>query len=160
MANRTPLPRLAMVGLVLVASATVCSSVSTGSAGRAPEHEAHPAASSSSLRGCRVFPRNNFWNTPVTDLAVSPRNAGWLRHMSPRSFLHPDFGKSYGEQPVPSGIPITVVTKEHAPVHVRFRSRRESDLVPYPLGNDTRIEGGRNSRGDRHAVVLDRSSCE
>ena len=32
-----------------------------------------------------------------------------MSHMSPASDLHPDFGKSYGEQPVPYGIPITVV---------------------------------------------------
>ena len=30
--------------------------------------------------------------------------------------LHPDFGKSYGEQPVPYGIPITVVDDSHPKV--------------------------------------------
>ena len=30
----------------------------------------------------------------------------------------------------------------------------------YPLGPDTRIEGGRNSDGDRHAIVVDKSSCK
>lgn len=29
----------------------------------------------------------------------------------------------------------------------------------YPLGDDTRIEGGRDSGGDMHAVVVDRDAC-
>ena len=39
-----------------------------------------------------------------------------------------------------------------------FRSD-ESDRVRYPLGADTRIEGGRGSDGDRHAIVVVRSTC-
>ena len=35
----------------------------------------------------------------------------------------------------------------------------ESDDVGYPFGSDTRIEGGRSADGDRHAVVVDRSTC-
>ena len=42
---------------------------------------------------------------------------------------------------------------------VRFRYASESDHVRYPLGSDTRIEGGRRSDGDRHAIIVDRGSC-
>ena len=35
----------------------------------------------------------------------------------------------------------------------------ESDPVGYPLGADTRIEGGRDSGGDMHAVVVDPAAC-
>jgi hypothetical protein len=42
---------------------------------------------------------------------------------------------------------------------VRFRSAEERDRVRYPLGSDTRIEGGRRSDGDRHAIVVDRDRC-
>ena len=80
--------------------------------------------------------------------------------MSPRSKLHPDFGRAYGEQPVPYGIPITVVGGGHRHVKVDFRYARESDRVRYPLGTDTRIEGGRNSDGDKHAIVVDKSRCK
>jgi hypothetical protein len=79
--------------------------------------------------------------------------------MSPASRLHPDFGPSYGAQPVPYGIPVTLVGKNHAKVHVRFGYAAESDRVRYPLGRDTRIEGGRSANGDRHALVVDRSTC-
>jgi hypothetical protein len=44
-------------------------------------------------------------------------------------------------------------------VPVSFQYANESDRVPYPFGADTRIEGGRTSDGDRHAIVVDRSAC-
>jgi hypothetical protein len=31
--------------------------------------------------------------------------------------------------------------------------------VRYPLGRDTRIEGGRGSSGDKHAIVVDKGTC-
>jgi hypothetical protein len=82
-----------------------------------------------------------------------------MRHMSPSRELHPDFGPSFGEQPAPYGIPITVVGAAHRRVHVSFRYAGESDHVRYPLGADTRIEGGQLRTGDRHAVILDKSRC-
>jgi hypothetical protein len=42
---------------------------------------------------------------------------------------------------------------------VRFDYASESDRVRYPFGSDTRIEGGRGSAGDKHAVVVDRGAC-
>jgi hypothetical protein len=73
--------------------------------------------------------------------------------------LHPDFGPSYGDGPN-YGIPITVVSKRHARVKVRFGYSSESDHVRYPLGRDTRIEGGRGADGDRHAIIVDKSRCK
>lgn len=72
--------------------------------------------------------------------------------------LHPDFGPSYGDGPN-YGIPVTVVSGTHPKVAVRFQYASESDRVKYPLGSDTRIEGGRNSAGDKHAIVVDKSTC-
>lgn len=108
---------------------------------------------------CPVFPATSFWHADVSRLPVHPRSAQWLAHMSPGRDLHPDFGPSYGEQPVPYGIPITVVRGDHPKVRVRFEYDDESDHVRYPLGSDTRIEGGWKAEGDRHALVVDRSTC-
>ena len=72
--------------------------------------------------------------------------------------LHPDFGPSYGDGPN-YGIPITVVDSTHATVPVRFDYADESDRVRYPLGPDTRIEGGRGSDGDRHAIIVNKTNC-
>jgi hypothetical protein len=73
--------------------------------------------------------------------------------------LHPDFGPSYGDGPN-YGIPITVVGKKHTKTRVSFDYSSESDHVRYPLGPDTKIEGGRGSDGDRHAIIVDKSTCK
>ena len=78
--------------------------------------------------------------------------------MEPRPSLHPDFGPSYGEQPVPYGIPVTIVNGGPR-VRVTFEYADESDRVRYPLSRATRIEGGWNAGGDRHAIVVDARTC-
>lgn len=108
---------------------------------------------------CPAFPASSYWHADVRELPAHPRSADWLAHMSPTRRLHPDFGPSYGAQAVPYGIPVTVVGGGHPKVRVAFEYADESDRVRYPLGTDTRIEGGSASDGDRHAVVVDRGTC-
>ena len=108
---------------------------------------------------CTAFPADNYWHADVSRLPLDTRGPAWLSHMSPTSKLHPDFGPSYGAQPVPYGIPITYVASSHAKVAVAFTYSDESDHVGYPLGSDTRIEGGANADGDRHAVIVDEGTC-
>lgn len=107
---------------------------------------------------CPTFPASNWWHADIRKLPVHKRSAAWLSHMSPSRKLHPDFGPSYGDGPN-YGIPITVVSSTHAKVAVRFGYASESDRVKYPLGADTRIEGGRNSSGDKHAIIIDKGTC-
>jgi hypothetical protein len=115
-------------------------------------------ALSGAVAGCPTFPADNYWHADVRDLPVHPRSQAWLSNMSTGRDLHPDFGPSYGDGPN-YGIPITVVDGTHAKVQVTFDYDDESDHVGYPFGDDTRIEGGRDSGGDMHAVVVDRTAC-
>ena len=108
---------------------------------------------------CRVFPADNYWHADVSSLPVHRRSKQWISHMSPTSRLHPDFGPSYGAQPVPYGIPYTVVAHSHQRVHVHFTYADESDDVGYPLGPDSKIEGGSGADGDRHVLLVDRGTC-
>jgi hypothetical protein len=108
---------------------------------------------------CPAFPANNYWNTDISKLPVAKRSKQWIQHMSPGSDLHPDFGPSYGAQPVPYGIPWNVVGNAHRTVRVHFRYSAESDHVRYPLGRDTKIEGGTGATGDRHALVVNTATC-
>ncbi len=108
---------------------------------------------------CPAFPANNYWHADISRLPVNVRSAQWMSHMSPTRKLHPDFGPSYGAQSVPYGIPITTVAGTHAKVPVTFTYAGESDRVGYPLGSDTRIEGGQLTSGDRHAVIVDKTAC-
>ncbi len=122
--------------------------------------KAHPGADRRPVAGthCPTFPADNYWHADIRHLPVDPRSKKWLSHMSRSVDLHPDFGPSFGDGPN-YGIPVTVVGRAHARVRVHFQYASESDRVRYPLGKDTRIEGGRKSDGDRHAIIVDKSSC-
>jgi len=109
---------------------------------------------------CQIFPASNYWHADVSRLKVHPRSAQWMSHMQASTRrLHADFGPAYGEQPVPYGIPITVVNGATR-VPVRFWYVSESDRVRYPLSTKTRIEGGWSASGDRHAIVVDAATCQ
>jgi len=107
---------------------------------------------------CHPFPASNWWHADIRALPVNTYSTRWLSHMSTSVRLHPDFGPSYGDGPN-YGIPITVVGSWHHKETVRFDYSSESDHVGYPLGTDTKIEGGRNSSGDKHAIIVDKSAC-
>ena len=108
---------------------------------------------------CPMFPADNVWNTDISGLPVDPHSAAWLASMhSATTDLHPDFGPS-GDVSNPYGMPFTVVPPTHALVNVLFQYGAESDLGPYPFGADTPIEGGTQSSGDRHAIMVNPATC-
>lgn len=110
--------------------------------------------------GCSLFPADDVWHADISTLPVNAHSGTWLASMSSSgTHLHPDFGPSYGAQPVPYGIPFTTVTNSHPKVAVSFQYAGESDPGPYPFGPDTPIEGGQNASGDRHAIILNTDSC-
>jgi hypothetical protein len=147
-------------GLLLCVLALSVGPATSASGGPANPADA-AAATSRNLPGtsCPAFPANNIWHADVSKLPVHARSRQWTSHMSPSSRLHPDFGPSYGEQPVPYGIPITYVGSGHAKVRVTFDYADESDKVRYPLGPDTKVEGGQWRTGDRHTIVVDTGTC-
>jgi hypothetical protein len=145
--------RSVVVGVVVLAVGVTGGAA--GSVGSVPADRAEKPIAGTS---CSEFPADNWWHADVSDLPVHRRSRQWLSHMSTGVDLHPDFGPSYGDGPN-YGIPITVVGSGHKKVRVRFGYASESDRVRYPLGKDTRIEGGRRSSGDRHAIIVDKGRC-
>ena len=145
-----PRSRLFVLGLLLVFVLPMTS----------PGQHSSLAVSSTApqLGGCPVFPVNNWWNRDISRMPLHPLSSEWLSHMSTSRNLHPDFGPSYGDGPN-YGIPITVVGSTHRKVPVSFSYASESDQVGYPLGADTKIEGGRNSGGDMHAIIVQSGTC-
>ena len=121
-----------------------------------------PAWARSSVPGapnCSMFPVDNVWNTDISGLPVDSHSAAWLASMdSATTHLHPDFGPS-GDPSNPYGMPFTVVSPSHALVNVLFQYGSESDSGPYPFGLDTPIEGGTQSSGDRHAIMVNPATC-
>jgi hypothetical protein len=81
-----------------------------------------------------------------------------VRAIGANGSVHADFGSGLWEG-APIGIPITVVGRKQRKTRVSFEYADESDRGPYPIPRNVKIEGGRSSTGDRHAIIVDRSSC-
>ncbi|HEX3932622.1 MAG TPA: hypothetical protein VHW64_18140 [Nocardioides sp.] len=155
--------RATAVGVACALAATGATYAGVTGTAWSSDHPAPDAAGRAGARpvagtSCPVFPADNWWNADIRGLPVDTRSKVWMSHMSKSLNLHPDFGPSFGDGPN-YGIPITVVGKHHPRVHVRFQYSGDSDHVRYPLGKDTRIEGGRHSSGDKHAIVIDKATC-
>jgi hypothetical protein len=107
---------------------------------------------------CPVFPKSNPWNQRVDSRPVAANSAQIVNSIGAGTGLHADFGSGLWDG-APIGIPITVVGRRQPKSRVSFEYADESDRGPYPIPRNVRIEGGRSSTGDRHALVVDRSSC-
>ena len=107
---------------------------------------------------CPVFPKSSPWNQRVDRLPVAANSDAIIRSIGPDETLHADFGSGLWEG-APIGIPITVVRGIQKKVRVAFEYADESDRGPYPIPRNVKIEGGRQSDGDRHALILDRDNC-
>jgi hypothetical protein len=112
-----------------------------------------------SLAGCPAFPASNAWNRRVDELPVARNSATLIRSIGLDAGVHADFGSGRWDGG-PIGIPYAVVGDGQRRVPVRFDYADESDRGPYPLPADAPVEGGRNATGDRHVLIVDRSSCK
>ena len=44
------------------------------------------------IAGCKIFPDNNFWNTPIINYPLHPKNIDYIQNIGRTTALHPDFG--------------------------------------------------------------------
>jgi hypothetical protein len=116
------------------------------------------AETAPTLVGCPVLPWNNVWNVPVDHLPVHPDSAAYISAIGTNKSVHPDFGSGTWDG-APIGIPYTIVSGNQPKINITFDYSDESDPGPYPIPLDAPIEGGPQSTGDRHALVLDRDNC-
>ena len=111
------------------------------------------------MGGCSVFPTNNIWNYDISRLPVHPNSANFVAAIGLSSHLHPDFGAGlYNGGPI--GFPYVVVPGSQPYVPVSFGYASESDPGPYPIPANAPIEGGSQSSGDRHVLVVDSGTCK
>ena len=107
---------------------------------------------------CPIFPASNQWNLRVDKLPLHKRSDAIVRSIGRGTGLHPDFGSGkYNGGPI--GIPYTTVPGNQPKVNVKFGYAGQSDKGPYPIPKNVPIEGGRQSDGDRHALIVDRDHC-
>jgi hypothetical protein len=119
-----------------------------------------PSRVSSSVGGCRVFPSDNQWNQRVDDLPLLDNSAAIIKSIGRRTGLHPDFG-SGKYQGARIGIPYVTVPRGQRNVRVKYNEYGdESDPGPFPIPRDAPIEGGRDSSGDRHVIVVQKGTCK
>ncbi|HSL71137.1 MAG TPA: hypothetical protein VK864_12905, partial [Longimicrobiales bacterium] len=108
-----------------------------------------------SLNGRRPFPDDNPWNQDISNDPVDPNSATLIQSCG-ASNLHPDFGTTWNG--APNGIPYVVISGTQSRVPVSFDYDDESDPGPYPIPSNAPIEGGAQSTGDRHVIVVDRDT--
>lgn len=106
---------------------------------------------------CQIFPPNNPWNQRVDRLPVASDSAQLITSIGLGKPVHPDFGTVYAG--APNGIPFTIVSSRTRRVPVHFQYAAESDHGPYPIPRNAAIEGGPRSSGDRHVILIDRTTC-
>lgn len=124
---------------------------------------AHPRAparpASPTIGGCPIFPSDNVWNADISALPVDARSASYVASIGDGGHLHPDFGSGlYDGGPI--GIPYVVAPASQPAVPVSFDYGDESDPGPYPIPPNAPIEGGAQSDGDRHVLVVQSGSCK
>ena len=115
-------------------------------------------APAQTIGGCPVLPASNVWNTPIDRLPLDPKSAAYVATIGADKPLVPDFG-SGTFQGGTIGIPFVVVPGSQPKVPLSFQYPDESDAGPYPIPADAPIEGGSQSKGDRHVLIIDRDNC-
>jgi len=111
-----------------------------------------------SLNGAIPFPADNAWNTDISALPVDPNSAKLIASIGVGTGLHADFGAGlYNGAPI--GIPYLVVSGSEARLPINYTAYGdESDPGPFPTPLSAPIEGGAQSSGDRHVLVIDRDN--
>ena len=109
------------------------------------------------LAGCTMFPADNPWNTDISEYPLHPDSESFIDSIGRNTNLHPDFGTEWEGAPI--GIPFVTVDSSQPGVAISFEYDDESDPGPYPIPPDAPIEGGAESDGDRHVLVLESDNC-
>ena len=108
--------------------------------------------------GCPIFPDDSIWHADVSKLPVDPRSGSYIAAIGESAPLKADFGSGLWDGG-PIGIPYAIVGAATPKVSVGFDYADESDAGPYPIPANVPIEGGAQSDGDRHVLLVDKDSC-
>jgi hypothetical protein len=108
---------------------------------------------------CALFPQDNVWNARIDALPTDVSSTTYVNTIGPTAGLHPDFGAGLWDGG-PIGIPYAVVPASQPLVAMTFGYADESDPGPYPIPPDAPVEGGRQSTGDRHVLIVRSGDCK
>lgn len=102
--------------------------------------------------GCQMFPADNPWNKDVSNDRLDPLSPVYIAALPGNLSI---FADSSG-----GGIPFNIVPAGQKKVPVEFKYWAHSDKGPYPIPPNAQIQGGRDSSGDRHVLVLQQGACK
>ena len=143
-----------LTGIILIFSLNLANSMLRQDIARAESNYI-----ANTIGGCAIYPSNNIWNYDISRLPAAVNSANYVAAIGLSSHLHPDFGAGlYNGGPI--GFPFLVVPGSQPSVPVSFTYASESDPGPYPVPLNAPIEGGSQSSGDRHVLVVDSSTCK
>ena len=160
-------------GALAVAATAVVMATVAPAAARGPQPEPPPVAppdiarssaqvapgAPPTLAGCPMLPADNIWNTRIDNLpADATATSRYVTKIGSTAGMHPDFGKGLWNGG-PIGIPYVTVPNSQPAVNISFYYGGESDGGAYRIPANAPIEGGPNSTGDRHVLVVDRDNC-
>ena len=151
----------ALIVLLLVAAAAATVVRQAGAAEGSPVLYlplVQKGAGGPTLEGCPLLPTNNIWNARIDQLPVDLNSNAYIESIGRDAHFHLDFGSGLWNGS-PIGIPYNVVGAGQPGLPVAFEYENESDPGPYPIPNNPLIEGGPNSTGDRHILILNRDNC-
>ncbi|GCE20046.1 hypothetical protein [Dictyobacter kobayashii] len=120
---------------------------------------AHVERTANTFAGCQIFPSNNIWNQDISALPVAANSANYMASIGLNNHLDGSFGSGQWAGS-PLGFPYSVVPAGQPTVPVSFTYASESDPGPYPIPPNAPIEGGAQSSGDRHVIVLNSGTCK
>ncbi|GCE15586.1 hypothetical protein KTT_54450 [Tengunoibacter tsumagoiensis] len=120
---------------------------------------AYPQRSMNTVGGCQIFPSDNIWNQDISSLPVHSNSANYMASIGLTNHLDGFFGSGLYDN-APIGFPYTVVPGTQPTVPVSFEYANESDPGPYPIPPQAPIEGGAQSTGDRHVLVINSATCK
>lgn len=148
------------VGLVTATQTrTATRTIAAATPSRTPTASVTPGGGGPSIGSCPVFPADNIWNRRIDGLPVHPSSQAYVGNIGATAGLHADFGAGLWDGG-PIGIPFVTVpgTQPFVPITFIWYGD-ESDPGPYPIPPNAPIEGGNNSTGDRHVLVVETGGC-
>jgi hypothetical protein len=111
------------------------------------QHTESPAIHSAA--GCPMFPPDNVWNTPITNLPVDPMSAPYVNTIGADKPLHADFGARAGYE-------FALAAGNEPNAAITFgEGAAESDMGPYRIPDNAPIE----PIGDHHLLAVDTAHC-
>jgi hypothetical protein len=148
---------VALLALAVVAATSVSSAGAVGPYPDLGGCSVFPAPPSGTPANAPSLPTEAAWNQDISKAPVARNSTATIAYINAHGgdHLHPDFGS-----PRVYGFPYAVVSSGQRKLPIHYTAYGdESDPGPFPIPKNAPVEGGNGSDGDRHVLVVDRSSC-